>query len=67
MIEQIGVKNVLFETDLPHPTCPYPRSQEHIANVLGDLDPEVRSAVLQESASELYRIPVRGRHTRLSA
>ena len=58
VIEQIGVKNVLFETDFPHPTCLYPRSQEHIANVLGDLDPEVRTAVLQENASELYRISV---------
>ena len=60
VIEQIGVKNVLFETDFPHPTCLYPRSQEHIANVLGDLDPEVRTAVLQQNASELYRIPVGG-------
>jgi predicted TIM-barrel fold metal-dependent hydrolase len=59
-IEKIGVNNVLFETDFPHPTCLYPRAQEHIANVLSDLTPTVRRRVLQDNAAELYkvRIPV---------
>jgi predicted TIM-barrel fold metal-dependent hydrolase len=57
-IEKIGVNNVLFETDFPHPTCLYPRAQEHIANVLSDLSPEVRRRVLQDNAAELYRIRV---------
>jgi uncharacterized protein len=59
-IERIGVKNVLFETDFPHPTCLYPRAQEHIANVLSDLAFDVRKAVLQDNAAELYGIQVPG-------
>jgi predicted TIM-barrel fold metal-dependent hydrolase len=58
MIEGIGAGNILFETDFPHPTCLYPKSQEHVANVLRDLDPAVRRRVLQDNAVELYRLPV---------
>ena len=57
-LEKIGVNNILFETDFPHPTCLYPRAQEHIANVLSDLTPEVRRRVLQDNAAELYGIKV---------
>ena len=57
-IERIGVGNVLFETDFPHPTCLYPRAQEHIANVLGDLPIAVRKRVLHDNAAELYKLPV---------
>ena len=38
LIEDIGVNNVLVETDMPHPTCLYPGAREHFARVLGDLD-----------------------------
>lgn len=58
IIEEIGVNNVLVETDLPHPTCLYPGTQEHFANVLGDLDPHVRRRVLQDNAAELYGLTV---------
>ncbi len=58
LIESIGVGNVMFETDFPHPTCLYPDSKQHIQKVLGDLDPEIRRRVLQDNAAELYRIPV---------
>ena len=57
-LEKIGVNNILFETDFPHPTCLYPKAQEHIANVLSDLTPEVRRRVLQDNASELYGIKI---------
>jgi predicted TIM-barrel fold metal-dependent hydrolase len=58
LIEQVGVDNVLFETDFPHPTCLYPDSAEHLASVLGDVSPEVRRKVLQDNAASLYRIPI---------
>lgn len=56
MIEEIGVNNVLFMTDFPHPTCLFPNSQEHIANVLGDMPFAIRKRVLQDNAAELYHI-----------
>ena len=35
LLETIGVDNVMFETDFPHPTSLYPGVQEHLKNVLG--------------------------------
>jgi len=58
LIADIGVGNVLFETDFPHPTCLYPENREHVAKVLGQLDANTRRRVLQDNAAELYRIPV---------
>lgn len=56
-IEKIGEDNVMFETDFPHPTCLYPRAQEHITEVLADLDDRVRRKVLRDTAVELYHLP----------
>ena len=58
LIEDVGVENVLFETDFPHPTCLYPDNREHVTEVLGGLAPHVRKRVLQDNAAELYRIPL---------
>jgi predicted TIM-barrel fold metal-dependent hydrolase len=57
-IESIGPNNLLFETDFPHPTCLYPESQAHLAQVLARLDPAVRRRVVQDNAAELYKIPL---------
>ncbi|MEI7546479.1 MAG: amidohydrolase family protein [Actinomycetota bacterium] len=56
LIHDIGVKNVLVETDIPHPTCLYPNAKEHFNRVLGGLDDATRRRVLQDNAVELYGI-----------
>ena len=56
LIESVGINNVMFETDFPHPTCLYPKHREHVAKVLADVAPDVRKRVLQDNAAELYRI-----------
>lgn len=58
LIEDVGVNNVLVETDLPHPTCLYPTPKEHFEKVLGHLDEHAQRRVLQDNAAELYRIPL---------
>lgn len=58
LIADIGVGNVLVETDIPHPTCLYPGPREHFARVLRNLDDDARRRVLQDNAAELYRIDV---------
>jgi predicted TIM-barrel fold metal-dependent hydrolase len=58
MIEEIGVNNVLFETDFPHPTCLWPDAESHAIEVLGHLSFEDRKRILQDNAAELYRIDV---------
>jgi hypothetical protein len=58
LIEDIGVNNVLVETDVPHPTCLYPSTREHFAKVLADVDPMVQRLVLQDNAAKLYGIAI---------
>ena len=56
-IEAIGEDNVMFETDFPHPTCLYPKAQEHITEVLTDLDEGIREKVLRTTAERIYHLP----------
>jgi uncharacterized protein len=61
LIDVIGTRNVLVETDIPHPTCLYPNPKEHFVRVLSGLDPETIRRVLQDNAAELYNIPLPAR------
>ena len=56
-IAEIGEDSVMFETDFPHPTCLYPKAQEHITEVLTDLDPRIRRKVLHDTAQRVYHLP----------
>jgi predicted TIM-barrel fold metal-dependent hydrolase len=60
LIEDIGVNNVLVETDVPHPTCIYPGARERLAAAMAGLDPHTRRRVLQDNAADLYGISVPG-------
>jgi predicted TIM-barrel fold metal-dependent hydrolase len=57
-IEDVGVHNVLIETDFPHPTCLYPTAREHYAQVLANLDPAIQKRVLYENAVEVFKLPL---------
>jgi len=56
MIRSVGVDNVLFETDFPHPTGLYPI--ENLDRRLGALTFAERQKVLGANAAQLYRIPL---------
>jgi predicted TIM-barrel fold metal-dependent hydrolase len=58
LLDDIGVNNVLIESDVPHPTCLYPNMLEHFGRVLAGVDPHTIRRVLQDNAAELYRIPI---------
>jgi predicted TIM-barrel fold metal-dependent hydrolase len=58
LIEDIGVNNVLVETDVPHPTCIYPGARERLAKSMAGLDAHTRRRILQDNAAELYGISV---------
>jgi predicted TIM-barrel fold metal-dependent hydrolase len=58
LIEDIGVENVLVETDVPHPTCIYPGARERLAKSMAGLNPHTRRRILQDNAAELYGITV---------
>lgn len=57
LLETIGVDNVMFETDFPHPTSLYPGVQAHLVDVLGGYDREVQKKVLQDNAVKMYNLP----------
>lgn len=56
LARQVGIDNVLFETDFPHPTSLYPI--DNLEARLSDLSAEERAKVLSLNASRLYRIAV---------
>jgi predicted TIM-barrel fold metal-dependent hydrolase len=53
-LRRVGIDNVLFETDFPHPTGLYPI--ENLEGRLGDLNAEERAKVLGGNAARLYNI-----------
>ena len=57
-IRRVGVDNVMFETDFPHPICLYPRPLEQVRECLADLTAEERRKVLSANAARVYNIPV---------
>ena len=57
-IRRLGVDNVMFETDFPHPVCLYPRPLEQARKGLGDLTLEERRKVLSTNAARVYGIPL---------
>ena len=55
-LEDVGINNVLVETDVPHPTCLFPTPRHHFARVLKNVDDHAKQRILQDNAAELYRI-----------
>jgi len=57
-VSAIGEDNIMFETDLPHPTCLYPDPIGYATSGLADLPPSVLEKVMSSNAARLYRIPL---------
>lgn len=57
-IDLLGIDNVMFETDFPHPTCLYPNIHEHIESSLSGLSDVDQRKILCENAARLYHIPM---------
>jgi predicted TIM-barrel fold metal-dependent hydrolase len=54
LVEDIGVRNVLVETDFPHPTCLYPNTRARLGKSLEGLSPELKARLLRDNAVDLY-------------
>jgi predicted TIM-barrel fold metal-dependent hydrolase len=57
MVERIGVDNILFETDYPHPVCLYGNVREKIDAGLAGQSETVRRKLLFDNAAKLYGVP----------
>ncbi|MEO8695952.1 MAG: amidohydrolase family protein [Acidimicrobiales bacterium] len=58
LIEEIGVNNILVETDVPHPTCLFPNARDQFAKSLAGVSDHARRRILQDNGAELYSIPL---------
>lgn len=58
-LEDIGVDNLMFETDYPHPQTLYPNVAEKIEETLSHHPESVQRKVLFETASKVYGIAVK--------
>lgn len=56
LLDEIGTKNILVETDIPHPSCLFPGPVEHFTRVLSGQDPTVVRDILQDNAATLYKL-----------
>ncbi len=56
LVDVIGVDNILFETDYPHPVCLYGNVREKIDAALGSQSDEVRTKLLWKNAAKLYQV-----------
>jgi uncharacterized protein len=56
MLRKVGIDNVLFETDFPHPTSLFP--MDNLEGRLSGLTADERAKVLSLNAARLYNIPV---------
>jgi predicted TIM-barrel fold metal-dependent hydrolase len=54
-LEEIGVDNVMCETDYPHSDSTWPDCIDTARRLIEDLDPEVQHKLLRGNAERLYR------------
>ena len=56
MLDVVGVDNVLFETDYPHPVCLYGNVREKIDAGLRGQPESVRRKLLFDNSAKLYHV-----------
>jgi predicted TIM-barrel fold metal-dependent hydrolase len=52
----IGIDNILWEADFPHPTSTYPKSREAIRDGLAGVPAEEQKKLLQDNAMRVFNI-----------
>ena len=57
-VRRVGVDNVMFETDFPHPTCLYPDPLERGAEALAGFTAEERRKIFSANADKVYGVGV---------
>jgi uncharacterized protein len=56
LLDYLGVDNVMWSSDFPHPTCLYPSPIERTAESLKHLPAESVRRIMQDNAVELYKL-----------
>lgn len=58
LLDVLGIDNVMWGSDFPHPDGVWPDSREFIENELGHLSDGVRRKIVCENAARLYGFPL---------
>jgi predicted TIM-barrel fold metal-dependent hydrolase len=53
---ELGVENILWSTDFPHPATTWPNSQEIVARQFADIPDDERDLICAGNASRLYNL-----------
>ncbi|WP_016746180.1 amidohydrolase family protein [Rhizorhabdus wittichii] len=53
---KIGIDNLMFETDFPHPTCLYPDSFHYMEGAIGAMTPQERGKIFGGNAQRIYNL-----------
>jgi predicted TIM-barrel fold metal-dependent hydrolase len=57
LLDKVGVDNILFETDFPHPTSLFGEEvHARITGGLSDCEESVRRKILWENGQKLYKV-----------
>ena len=56
LVDAVGERNIMFETDFPHPTSLHPDPVQMVSDKISTLRPETQRRVMGENAAELYRL-----------
>ena len=54
LLDELGIDNVMWASDCPHPDGIWPDSVEYIDRELGHLPADVRRKIICENAGKLY-------------
>jgi predicted TIM-barrel fold metal-dependent hydrolase len=54
MRHRIGLENILWSTDFPHPATTWPRSQEVVARQFADIPDDERDMICSRNAARIY-------------
>jgi predicted TIM-barrel fold metal-dependent hydrolase len=56
LLDELGVDNVMWATDYPHPDCTWPESQQVIHEHFDDMPPDVMRKIIGGNAARIYRL-----------
>jgi len=54
--ETLGIDNVMWSSDYPHPVSSWPRSREIVQEMFADTDPAARDKILFANAERVWRL-----------
>ena len=54
--DKVGIENILWSTDFPHPATTWPHSQEIVARQFADVPDAERELICAGNASRIYRL-----------